>query len=206
MHNFFAASPQSVLTVLRSVGPLSVPDSTLAGASAARLVRPVFPALSHKDLCIIRAQRGFSLFELLIVLILVSLTAGLVLPSFSRGLSGLELETSGRDLITRMKQARSRAIAKQEVSRIILVPSEESPDYYVLADEFEQELNRFLLPERVSIELPEDQFEEPFVRISFYPNGRSSGGSFYLLNETREIAVWVDPITGFARVLKEELD
>ena len=153
-----------------------------------------------------QSRRGFSLFELLIVLILIALTAGVVMPSFSRGLRGLELETAGRDLITRMKQARSRAIGRQEVSRIILVPSEESPDYYVLANEFEQELNRYLLPERVSIAVQAQQFEEAFVRVSFYPNGRSSGGSFYLQNETRDIAIWVDPITGFARVLKEELN
>ena len=153
-----------------------------------------------------QSRRGFSLFELLIVLILIALTAGVVMPSFSRGLRGLELETAGRDLITRMKQARSRAIGRQEVSRIILVPSEESPDYYALANEFEQELNRYLLPERVSIAVQAQQFEEDWVRVSFYPNGRSSGGSFYLQNETRDIAIWVDPITGFARVLKEELN
>jgi general secretion pathway protein H len=151
-------------------------------------------------------SEGFSLFELMIVLVLVGLGAGVVMPSFSRGLRGLELETSGRDLITRMKQARTRAISRQEVSRIILVPSEESPDYYVLANEFEQELKRFLLPERVSILVQEEQFEEPLMRVNFYPNGRSSGGSFYLRNETRELAIWVNPITGFARVLKENLD
>jgi general secretion pathway protein H len=152
------------------------------------------------------SRKGFSLFELLIVLILVALAAGVVMPSFSRGLRGLELETAGRDLITRMKQARSRASASQKVSRIILVSSEEGPDYYVLANEFEQELNRVLLPERVSIEVQEDQFEGPLARVNFYPNGRSSGGSFYLQNETREIEIWVDPITGFARVLKEEFN
>ena len=152
------------------------------------------------------SKRGFSLFELLIVLILVALAAGVVMPSFSRGLRGLELETAGRDLITRMKQVRSGAIARQEVSRIILVSSQDGPDYYVLANEFEQEQNRFLLPDRVSIQVQEEQFEGPLARINFYPNGRSSGGSFYLQNETREIEIWVEPITGFARVLKEKFD
>ena len=152
------------------------------------------------------SKRGFSLFELLIVLILAALAAGVVMPSFSRGLRGLELETAGRDLITRMKQVRSGAIARQEVSRIILVSSQDGPDYYVLANEFEQEQSRFLLPDRVSIQVQEEQFEGPLARINFYPNGRSSGGSFYLQNETREIEIWVDPITGFARVLKEKFD
>ena len=212
MHKFSTASPQSsVLTVLRdpqagTPGLLSVPYSTLAGASVARLVRPALSALRHENLCIIRASRGFSLFELLIVLIMVSLTAGVVMPSFSRGLRGLELETSGRDLTTRMKQARSRAIARQKVFRIVLVHSEDGPDYYSLADEFEQELDRFSFPERVSIGREDEPVEETVSKVNFYPNGRSSGGVFFLRNETREIAVWVDPITGFARVLKEDSD
>ncbi len=41
--------------VLRSVGLLSVPYSTLAGASVARLVRPALSALRDENLCIIRA-------------------------------------------------------------------------------------------------------------------------------------------------------
>ena len=41
---------------LRSVGLLSVPYSTLAGASVARLVRPALSALRDENLCIIRAS------------------------------------------------------------------------------------------------------------------------------------------------------
>ncbi|MDA2933884.1 prepilin-type N-terminal cleavage/methylation domain-containing protein [Acidobacteria bacterium AH-259-D05] len=152
------------------------------------------------------SRKGFSLFELLIVLILFSLAAGVVMPSFSRGLRGLELETAGRDLITRMKQARSRAITRQQVFRVILFQGEDIPDYYILANEFEQEMNRFSLPEGVSIETQDQQyqeFEESFVKVNFYPNGRSSGASFLLRNERREIGIWVDPITGFGKVLKE---
>ena len=45
------------------------------------------------------------------------------------------------------------------------------------------------------------------VRISFYANGRSSGATFSLKRETgREMRIWVDPITGFSKVLKEEVD
>ena len=57
MHKFSTASPKSlVLTVLHSVGLLSVPYSTLAGASVARLVRPALSALRDENLCIIRAR------------------------------------------------------------------------------------------------------------------------------------------------------
>ena len=152
-------------------------------------------------------KKGFSLLELIVVLVLLALAAGVVMPSFSRGLRGLQLETSGRDLMTRMRHARSQAIAKQKVFRIILRKDEDEtvPDYYIFADEFEQQIRKFVLPEGVFVHT-EDDLEFP-VRISFYANGRSSGATFSLKRETgREMRIWVDPITGFSRVLKEDAD
>ncbi len=57
MHKFSTASPKSlVLAVLRSVSLLSVPYSTLAEASVARLVRPALAALRDENLCIPRVR------------------------------------------------------------------------------------------------------------------------------------------------------
>ncbi len=153
-----------------------------------------------------RSKQGFSLLELLVVLILVALAAGIVMPSFSRGLKGLELETAGRDLITRMRHARSQAIAKQKVFRIILIQEEgeDVPDSYIFADEFEQEIRKVFLPEGVSILSEEQEFP---VRINFYANGRSSGALFSIKRETgRPMKIRVDPITGFPKVVKENDD
>lgn len=57
MHQFSPVSPKSLgLTLLPSVGLLSVPKSTLAGVSVGRLVRP---ALRDENQCIIRARNNF---------------------------------------------------------------------------------------------------------------------------------------------------
>ena len=152
------------------------------------------------------SKKGFSLLELIVILSLVALAVGVVMPSFSRGLRGLELETAGRDLITRMRHARSQAIAKQKVFRIILSQEEDEngPDSYLFTNEFEQEIGKYSLPEGVSIQTEEQEFP---VRISFYANGRSSGALFTLKRETgRQMKISVDPITGFPRVIKERSD
>ena len=153
-----------------------------------------------------RSKLGFSLLELMVILILVALAMGIVMPSFSRGLRALELETAGRDLITHMRHARSQAIARQKVFRIILVQEEgeDVPDSYIFANEFEQEIRKVFLPEGVSVETEEQEFP---VRINFYANGRSSGALFTLKRETgRPMKIRVDPITGFPKVLKENAD
>ncbi len=153
-----------------------------------------------------RSNQGFSLLELMVILMVVALAVGIVMPSFSRGLRTLELQTAGRDLITHMRHARSQAIARQKVFRIVLVQEEDEgvPDSYIFADEFEQEIKKVFLPEGVSVETEEQEFP---VRISFYANGRSSGALFTLRRETgRPMRIRVDPITGFPRVLKENAD
>jgi len=57
MHQFSSASPKSLaLTVLRSVGLLTAPDSSFVGGSVARLVRTAVAPLRDENLRIIRAS------------------------------------------------------------------------------------------------------------------------------------------------------
>ena len=143
-------------------------------------------------------MRGFTLLEIVAVLVLLGVAATLVLPSFTRGLRGIQLEAAARDLVTRMKQARSRAITRQKVFRIILDQETEQKAYYVLADEFRQPIKSYPLPDQTRVLSDDDQL--PIV-VSFYANGRSSGGRFSLnLLEGRRLVIDVDPITGFGRV------
>ena len=143
-------------------------------------------------------QSGFTLLELIVVLILLGAAAAVVIPSFTGGFLGLQMETASRDLVTRMRQARVEAVAKQSVYRIILGGEEQLDEAkYALADEYGRTLRSYDLPEGISLSL-----EEPLT-ISFYPNGRSSGGRFELRRDGgRELIIRVDPVTGFGKVLK----
>ena len=143
-------------------------------------------------------QSAFSLFELVVILVLVGMAAALIMPSFTRGLKGLELETTGRDLIVEMKHARSEAIANQKLFRILL-----ETDTYTLADDFQVPIRSSKLTEGMVLESDEEELP---LMISFYANGRSSGATFRLRNETgKQLRIFVDPITGFARVIRDEL-
>ena len=148
-------------------------------------------------LCRKPRQSGFSLLELVVILVLVGVAVTLILPSFTTGFKGLELEITGRDLIVEMKRARSEAIGKQKVFRILL-----QTDRYVLADDFQVPIRTSELPEGVVLE--SDQEKLP-LKVSFYANGRSSGAAFRLKNETgKQLRISVDPITGFAKVIRDD--
>ena len=84
--------------------------------------------------------------ELLVVLILLGAAAAVVIPSFTGGFGGIQLDTAARDLVTRMKQARGAAVSRQRVHRIFLLSPEEpdEPFAYVLTDEYEQPIKRYV--------------------------------------------------------------
>ena len=149
-----------------------------------------------------RGGSGFTLLELIVVLILMAASAAVILPSFTSGLQGLELETSSRDLVTRMRRARSDAIGTQRVFRIILDQAPQDSAYYVLANDYEEEIERYPFAKGTLIEIPPSQSFP--LKLSFYPNGRSSGGKFLIANQQgKRLYVLVNPITGLGRVTRE---
>ncbi len=146
-----------------------------------------------------RELSGFSLFELLVVLVLLSLAAAVVLPSFTSGMEGVRLNTAARDMVTKLKQARSRAIVEQKVFRVVFASPEqerEESTAYAITDDYGVELEKIGLPRDFKMIL--DPRLEPMV--SFYPNGRSSGFRLMLENRSQHrLVVEVDTISGLAR-------
>jgi type II secretion system protein H len=143
---------------------------------------------------------GFSLFELLVVLVLLSVAAAVVIPSFSGALASLELETATRDLVTRMRGTRTRSVAQQKVFRIVLRTEPGQPAEYVVTDDYGKELKNYPMPRGISYVVDEEALP---LTISFFPNGRSSGGVFGLKNEKgKTLYVKVDSISGLGRMVR----
>ncbi len=149
------------------------------------------------------SNRGFSLLELIVVVVLIAAASAIVLPSFSGVFTNLQVETAGRDMATVMKQARSFAIGRQRPFRVMIALNEYSREAveYILADEYGRAMKVFPLPDGVRF-VSESRPEGTLPGgVSFYPSGRSSGGVFYLSNaQGRKVRIVVDPITGFSVV------
>ncbi|HUG43638.1 MAG TPA: prepilin-type N-terminal cleavage/methylation domain-containing protein [Acidobacteriota bacterium] len=144
-------------------------------------------------------SRGFTLFEFIIVLILLAGASAVILPSFSTGMKGIELRTAGRDLVTRLKKVRAESIGGHRVHRVVFEQSPHlgEPARYSLTNEYGEVMGVYRLPDEV--EFVGDSSKFPVV-VSFYPNGRSSGGELQLRTKSgSRIRVQIDPITGFGR-------
>ena len=63
-------------------------------------------------------QKGFTLLELVVVLVVIALAIAISYPSLSRGTSALHLRSVGRDVLNSLRYARERAITEQTVMRV----------------------------------------------------------------------------------------
>lgn len=155
----------------------------------------------------LQLNAGFSLLELLVVLVLLAMLVALALPSVGAGLSGVKLQTSSREIAAAIRLARASAVRQQEV--------------YFLAfnlDENELELSNVSASYRKSFQLPDGirmkaasllhEVQEREVKTPvfyFMPNGNSQSFEVSLQNERgRLLKVVQSGLNGGPRI--EEAD
>lgn len=141
---------------------------------------------------------GVTLLELLIVLVLMGIIAGIAIPMFSGGVSGTALKSAAREVAAGLRYARDQAIAQR--ADTLLVLDLDGRTFRVLPD---QRTHR--LPERIDLKLytaQRDLVAEKVGAIRFYPDGGSDGGRVTLAAGDRKYDVDVDWLTGRVSILE----
>ncbi len=134
---------------------------------------------------------GFTLVELLVVLVLAAVVLGLVGTSISRSVSSAEMRAAAHKMAASMRYTRTRAILDKE-EQVFVVDTE----------------NRtYLAPKREAVELPEgmelelttarsELTSENVGGIRFYPDGGSTGGFVRLAANGQEYRIKIAWLTG----------
>ncbi|WP_006786689.1 GspH/FimT family pseudopilin [Thiorhodospira sibirica] len=120
--------------------------------------------------------RGFTLIELMVVLLIMGMAAALLAPRFGSALTGLEIKGASRDLASALRYARGRAIASGSPSAVLIDVN--TREYWV-ADR----PRAYRLPSSVALNLLAGHREwqgEGRAAIRFYPDGSASGGQIRL--------------------------
>ena len=142
-----------------------------------------------------QAARGFTLVELLVVMVIIALVLGLVATSMSRSISGAEARNAARKVMAQIRYTRTQAILSHE-EQVFLVDTE-NRTYEAPGREAVQ------LPEGVDILLTTARSEmtsEAVGGIRFFPDGGSTGGRVDLFVNGREYQVNVIWLTGEANL------
>lgn len=139
-----------------------------------------------------RPQRGFSLLELLLVLVIAAAGYAIVVRMTAGGVSGAELKSAARAVAAGLRDARGTAIATQEPVALNL-------DLERRTFEVTGGRRARSLPERLELKLYTAQSEIVDSRrgaIRFYPDGTSTGGRITVASGERRFLVDVDWLTG----------
>lgn len=158
-------------------------------------------------------NRGFSLIELVIVLILISLSIALVTPSLSRFSKRVELKTSAQKVSGILRYFRSESIQKGKIYQVLF--DSNLREIRVQAIEGEEKGEGETDPQKLfkksyplpggvqmkEVNIPSPEFPSDLPTIEFYPNGGSNGGSIILDGQDQKgYRIKVHFLTGLVEV------
>ncbi|MFN3628826.1 MAG: GspH/FimT family protein [Casimicrobiaceae bacterium] len=145
-----------------------------------------------------RPALGFTLMELLVVLVLVAVVVALAPPLWSNAVPVAEHRAAARQVAQMLKAARGEAVARR-----VDVPVEfdlSARTVRLIAPTSAATANRtYTLPEGIAIELTTTVAETQSAErgsVRFYPDGGSSGGRVTLRVGERGLRIDIDWLSG----------
>lgn len=136
-------------------------------------------------------MKGFTLLELLLVLVIFSLAVALVSPYVAGGLSSTRLKTTAKKMTAALNYARNRSLRERQNYYV-----DAQRDSIVISAKGGALRKEIAIPEGLSMKTEYNSV------IVFYPGGGSNGGVFELGESSKKpvYAIRVEPATGAVTV------
>ncbi len=165
-------------------------------------------------------MRGFTLLELLVVMVVISLMSVLVVPQLTGSLARMNLQTASKKISASLRYARSQAASEKityvaifdfEKDRLSIMTGQEAQTGETIIEEDlgdgKERATRstsYDLPDGVKLEKAVsggDEIDSGHFQITFFPTGSSSGGDVILTNDRgKRYKISVDFITGIVQL------
>jgi type II secretion system protein H len=160
------------------------------------------------------SRRGFTLIELMVVVLLIAVLSTLALPQLGGVWSNTQLNAAADDLTRAARFAQRMAVSTQRSLRLVVVEQDpetgrsafrvevestdlESPEAYA---EISGRLGRnTLLPDSVRIAdvlLAEQEPLDPTTAVTFRPDGTADATVIQLLSNDRVVSIMIEPNRG----------
>ncbi len=155
---------------------------------------------------------GFTLLELIIVIIIIGLMSVLVVPVIGGSLSNMKLKTAAKKTASALRYCRNKAATQKTTYiagidfavNIISVENKkkasEKPE-----ETDEPDLKTYKLPEGVHMEKivsGDQEIDSGRFKITFFPNGSCSGGLITLAGtREKQYNINLDSITGIVTIV-----
>lgn len=146
---------------------------------------------------------GFTLIELIIVMLIIGIASGFVGVLVHRGSSSRELNKFTKEVSATLRYARSRAVAEKKVYSFIIWRDKETYGLYV---DFSSDEHLEDVPPVVYKIIPKplqiiSETRADYLRMDFFPQGNSSGGTLEIINQKdKAFFIIVNKVTGRVEV------
>jgi prepilin-type N-terminal cleavage/methylation domain-containing protein len=146
-------------------------------------------------------DQGFTLLELLIVVLVIALVLAVSYPSLSRGSASIHLRATGRDVLNTFRYAREKAVTEQTGMKVTV---DREKQRLLLTDDLGDGGRTYAMPADVKIHrvaLGNAEIVNGPVIVRFLPNGSSDSAEVLLKSDAGSfLRIISDPITGGARI------
>ncbi|MDK2824594.1 MAG: hypothetical protein PWQ67_2165 [Clostridia bacterium] len=142
----------------------------------------------------LKKQEGFTLTEMLLVLVILGILAALIFPDAYSIINNHKLQSIAKELVSDMRKTQQLAISKERPFRMIFNDSASSPSntYYIKDINKNETIKEVQLPSDISIYLSKI--------IEFYPDGTTQNDTITLQNENNQTLFVVSYMTGRFRI------
>ena len=151
-------------------------------------------------------DQGFSLLELVVVVLIIALVMAVSYPSISRGTNSIHMRTTARDILNTFRYAREKAVTEQMGMQVAVSREKQQ---LVLSTELGEGTRTYVLPRNVKIQrmsLAGTEIESGLLIVRFLPNGSAENAGLWLKSDNgTELRIVTDPITGGARVVSGDI-
>jgi general secretion pathway protein H len=140
------------------------------------------------------ASRGFTMLEMIAVLLVIAIVAALSPPLFSSGVSASQHRAAARDVAQMLRLARTEAVAKRTDIGVDFNLEQRTMQMPAASNK-----RIAKIPEGIDIKLTTTAAEtksETLASVRFYPDGGATGGRVSLKVREREYRVDIDWLTG----------
>lgn len=143
-------------------------------------------------------RSGFTLIEVLVVLVMLAVLAGTVAFNMSGSLQASKIRGASKDLVAALRYTRSQAVVKHQEQRLMINVQEKS--YQAPGKP------KVLLPEGMELKVYAAASEVPSddtAGFRFFSDGSSTGGRVTLIYDERFWRINVAWLTGEIRLFKD---
>lgn len=148
-------------------------------------------------------QWGFTLIEIILVVLILSVIAAMALPNFSRSYVQMQFKGDIQELVQSMKYAQSRAVGKNTIMRISFDTQEST--YWLEQQNEDGDFERFRGRMAGELKISGDvRFDGNSEAILFYPDGQMDKTYIYICRKEICYTVSTKEQRGFVHILEGE--